>query len=138
MAYTMTPDLMTGNRIIDEEHKLLFEAINGLLDACNHGKGRAKIEETTKFLYDYTSKHFADEEKLQLKYQYPDYPNHKRYHESFKRIVAELMEQLRKEGPTIVLVGKVNTHVGDWLVHHIKREDVRLAAHIRSVSGSDS
>lgn len=132
MAYSWTTDLETGNAKIDEQHKQLFVAINNLLEACSKGKGRDALKETTSFLYDYTSKHFADEEKLQLASQYPDYANHKQYHETFKKTVRELMDQLETQGPNIVLVGKVNTAVAGWLISHIKREDVKVAAHIRS------
>lgn len=132
MAYSLTPDLMTGNATIDNEHKQLIQAINELLTACGEGKGRDALEKTCSFLQDYTTKHFAHEESLQQQYNYPDYPNHKRYHEEFKKVVADLMAQLKKEGPTIVLVGKVNSSVAGWLLNHIKREDVKVAAHIRT------
>ncbi|MFT3951448.1 MAG: hemerythrin family protein [Oscillospiraceae bacterium] len=134
MAYQLTQDMLTGNKAIDDQHKLLFDAINGLLDACSKGMGRKKIEEVTNFLYEYTARHFADEEKLQIKYSYPDYENHKRYHETYKKTVRALMNQLAEEGPTVALVGKVNTSVAEWLINHIRREDVKLAAHIRSVA----
>jgi hemerythrin len=132
MAFNFTPDLLTGNSTIDSEHKELIAAINNLLEACSKGKGRATVSSTAKFLYDYTTKHFADEEKLQLASKYPDYTNHKRYHEGFKKVVRDISAQLDKEGPTIVLVGKVNSSIGDWFINHIKVEDVKVAAHIRS------
>lgn len=132
MAYSFTPDLATGNNLIDTQHKQLIEAINSLLTACASGKGRVELEATTKFLYDYTSKHFADEEKLQVQYRYPDYTNHHQYHEGFKKVVFDLCEELKKSGPTVVLVGKVNTSVGGWLLNHIKKEDVKVAAHIKT------
>ena len=132
MAYKVTDDLLTGNTLIDEQHKQLFTAINALLEACSQGKGRDSLKTTTTFLYDYTAKHFADEEKLQLASKYPDYTNHKQYHEGYKKVVRDLMDQLEKDGPTIVLVGKVNTAVAGWLINHIKREDVKVAAHIRA------
>lgn len=131
MAFIWTKDLETGNTLIDQEHKQLFEAINSLLNACNAGKGRAELEKTTKFLYDYTTKHFSDEEKLQVQYQYPDYTNHRQYHESFKKVVAEISAQLKTEGPTVALVGKVNSSITGWLLNHIKKEDVKVAAHIK-------
>ena len=34
MRYELTKDLLTGNALIDSEHKQLFDAINALLDAC--------------------------------------------------------------------------------------------------------
>ncbi|QIB70420.1 hemerythrin family protein [Aminipila butyrica] len=132
MKYTWSSDLETGNNTIDQQHKQLITAINDLLDACSQGRGRDALKETTKFLYDYTAKHFADEERLQLASQYPDYINHKQYHEGFKKVVAEIVDQLDKEGPTLALVSKVNTSIGGWLLNHIKKEDVKVAAHIQS------
>jgi len=132
LAYAWTKDLETGNVTIDTQHKQLIQAINSLLDACGSGKGRDALGSTTKFLNDYTVKHFADEEKLQIQYKYPDYANHKRYHEEFKKVVANLTKQLRDEGPTVVLVGKINSSIAGWLLNHIRREDVKVAECIRS------
>ena len=135
MAFTYTPDLATGNTIIDEEHKTLIEAINNLMVACSTGKGRTELESTCKFLQDYTAKHFAHEEQMQQQYKYPDYAQHKKFHDEFKRVVAELSAELAKEGATIALVGRVNTSIGGWFLNHIKREDVKVAAHIRAAQG---
>ena len=129
MAFLWNKNLETGNILIDQQHKQLIDAINNLLQACSTGKGRAEIAKTTKFLYDYTQKHFRDEERLQMQYRYPDYPNHKRYHHEFEQVVKDLAMQLQKEGPTIALVGKINTAIGGWLLNHIQREDIKGAAH---------
>ncbi len=132
MAFLWNKNLETGNILIDQQHKQLIDAINSLLQACSEGKGRAEIAKTTKFLYDYTQKHFRDEENLQRQYRYPDYPNHIRYHQEFEKTVQELAMQLQKEGPTIALVGRINTAVGGWLLSHIQREDVKVVAHIKA------
>lgn len=132
MAYVWNLALETANTIIDRQHKELFAAINNLLDACAGGKGRAALDGTIAFLSDYTAKHFADEEKLQLQHQYPDYSNHKRYHMGFRKVVQDLGARLREEGPTVVLVGEVNRKIGGWLTEHIKTEDKKVAAHIRA------
>lgn len=133
MAFSFTTDLYTGNATIDSQHKELIAAINNLLEACSQGKGRQTLNDTANFLYNYTSKHFADEEKLQQASKYPDYTNHKQYHENFKKVVQDIVAQLEKDGPTIAMVGKVNTSIGGWFVNHIKVEDAKVAAHIRSV-----
>lgn len=132
MAYKFDKSLETGNAMIDSQHRQLIDAINSLLEACSQGKGRQEIERITRFLEDYTAKHFGDEEKLQKQYGYPDYVNHKKYHETFKKVVREISSELSQKGPTVVLVGKVNTSIGGWLVNHITKEDVKVAAHIRS------
>ena len=128
--FTWSSDLETGNDLLDAQHKQLIEALGNLTDACSGGKGRSVLAETMDFLESYTAKHFGDEETLQKQSGYPDYPNHKRLHDGFKRVVADLGRQLKAEGPTIVLVGKVNTNIGGWLVNHIKREDTKVAAHL--------
>lgn len=132
MAYTFNKDLETGNQLIDSEHRQLIDAINNLLSACSAGKGRVELTNTAKFLQDYTAKHFSDEEKLQLQYQYPDYANHKRYHDDFKKVVAGICAKLDKDGPNIALVSEVNSAIAGWLIHHIKKEDVKVAAHIKN------
>ena len=62
MKYELTPDLMTGNQLVDREHKELLEAVNRLMDACSEGKGREKSAEVFRYLLSYVDKHFADEE----------------------------------------------------------------------------
>ncbi len=135
MSYEFTTDLLTGNATIDAEHKLLITAINRLLEACKVGAGRSKLEETIKFLSEYTIKHFAHEEELQKKYNYPHLMTHKTYHAKFVLTVKNLEAELIKEGASIALVGKINTALAGWLISHIKQEDTKVAAHIKSVAG---
>ncbi|MDR2114943.1 MAG: bacteriohemerythrin [Planctomycetaceae bacterium] len=135
MAYTWTKDLETGNLLIDSQHQQLIKAINDLLVACSSGQGRDTLHQTLDFLVSYTSKHFGDEEKLQQQYQYPDYPNHKKLHDNFKAFVQDLATQMKASGPTITLVSKVTSGVGEWLLNHIKREDTKVAACIRGKNG---
>ena len=44
MRYEVTQDLVTGNALIDSEHRQLFAAVNDLMDACSQGKGRDQIQ----------------------------------------------------------------------------------------------
>lgn len=132
MAYEFTSDLETGNMLIDSQHRQLITAINQLLDACAKGQGRAEIGKTLHFLEEYIRRHFQDEEQLQQRFAYPDYPNHKQYHEGFKKSVSEILKEFDKDGATIPLVAKVNTVIASWLISHIKREDKKVAAHIQS------
>lgn len=133
MAYQFTKDLETGNLTIDTQHKQLITAINELLEACASGKGRAHLEETSNFLLNYTKRHFGDEEKLQIQSKYPDYANHKKYHEGFVKVVNDIVSELNTTGPSIVLVGKINNAIAGWLLNHITKEDVKVAKHINGV-----
>lgn len=132
MAYSWDKSLETGNITIDEQHRSIINSINNLLDACSQGKGRSEVENTLKFLQDYVVKHFNDEEKLQIKSNYPDYKAHKEKHEAFKKTVNDVVQEYNKSGASIQLVAKVNSSVAGWLITHIKSEDKKVAAHIKN------
>ncbi|MDR1194965.1 MAG: bacteriohemerythrin [Endomicrobium sp.] len=133
MAYEWNSDLETGNEIIDNQHKGLFAALNKLVEAQHQGKGVQELGTTMEFLTVYVLQHFADEEKLQEEYNYPDKFNHKSYHNDFKRTVGELVKKLEAEGYSDVLLEHTIQIMADWLVNHIKGDDFRLAAHIQLI-----
>ena len=126
LHYEVTADLMTGNALIDTEHKQLFDAVNSLMDACAQGKGRDKILSTSQFLERYVDKHFGDEEGLQTKSGYPGYPAHKQFHEGYKRQLSDAVQVILNEGPTVKALGTLNKVVST-LVTHIRTEDRKLA-----------
>jgi hemerythrin len=132
MAYQWDSSLETGHEKIDNQHKQLVAALNGIIEASRQGKGSEEIFKTLDFLTGYTIMHFSTEEKLQIQYDYPDYLVHKRYHDEFKVTVTKLTKQLVEEGPTEEMVGIVTTTIGSWLLNHIKGDDFRMAAFIKS------
>ncbi|NLY30396.1 MAG: hemerythrin, partial [Firmicutes bacterium] len=77
MAIKWTPNLAVGIEKIDEQHKVLFERINALIEACNQGKGKDTVADLITFLKDYVVFHFRDEQQIMLNYKYPQYEQHK-------------------------------------------------------------
>ena len=130
MKYELTPDLTTGNQLIDSQHRQLFEAVNKLMDACSTGKGRTQIQETVTFLSNYVVKHFKDEERLQTQSNYPGYAGHKQFHDGYRRQLADTAAELLREGPTVKALGDLNRAVAT-LVTHIRTEDRRMARHVQ-------
>ena len=132
MAYKWDSSLETGYEKVDNQHKQLVSAVNSLMEASMSGKGDKAVMETLEFLTGYAVKHFADEEKLQVQFNYPDYLNHKRIHDDFKIIVGDLVRQVNKEGPTESIIDKVSSIIGSWLLNHIKGDDFRMAAFVKA------
>ncbi len=130
MSYELTQDLLTGYQLIDSQHKQLFEAVNRLMDACAQGKGRDQIQDTVKFLSDYVTRHFGDEERLQTRTNYPGYTGHKQFHESYRNQLAQSAQVLLQEGPTVKTLGELNRMVA-VLVTHIRTEDKRMARYVQ-------
>lgn len=125
-------DLTTGNRTIDEQHKELINRFNSILDACNHGKGKAEVKNLLQFLGEYVKSHFAMEEELQQRYHYPEYAPHKQEHIGFISDFNKLQNQFDEEGATLSLVIQTNQALVDWLIRHINGTDKKLAAFLRT------
>jgi hemerythrin len=133
MEYLWDKSLETGHQIIDTQHRQLFVALNDFIRISESGKGKDELKKSLDFLTDYTIKHFFDEEQLQLQYKYPDFENHKKYHEDFKKVVRNFSVELIMKGASDSLIKDVQVRIGDWLVTHIKGQDVKVAAHIKSL-----
>jgi len=132
MAYQWDSSLETGYEKVDNQHKQLIKAVNNLMEASASGKGDKVVMETLEFLTSYAVKHFIDEEKLQVDFNYPDYLNHKRIHDEFKARVGELVKQVNDEGATEKIINEVSTIIGSWLLNHIKGDDFRMATFVKA------
>ena len=128
MYAEFTDDLVTGNEMIDTQHKELICKINDLLKSCEERSNQSGAARMLNFLADYTEYHFNEEEALQESINYPGIKEHKEKHEELRRTVQELHEMLtEEEGPTDAFVEKVSEKVRDWLYYHIQTFDRSVA-----------
>lgn len=128
--------LVTGNEMIDTQHKELIDKINNLLESCELGKDKITAVKTLEYLADYTEFHFGEEEKLQAEIAYPGIEEHKVEHKKLIQVVEELHEMLEEEeGPTAAFVEQVNKNVIEWLYKHIKGFD-RSVAEYKNLRGN--
>ena len=128
--------LVTGNEMIDGQHKELIDKINKLLDSCEVGNDKLTAIKTLDYLADYTDFHFGEEEKLQESISYPGIEQHKKEHEKLSSVVEELHEMLEEqEGPTEAFVAQVQENVINWLYNHIKGFD-RSVAEYKNMRGN--
>ena len=120
--------LVTGNEMIDAQHKELIGKINSLLDSCETSKDKLVAVKTLDYLADYTEFHFGEEENLQESISYPGISEHKKEHDKLRQVVKELYEMLEEEeGPSNAFVEQVNKNVIEWLYRHIKGFDRSVA-----------
>ena len=82
--------LVTGNEMIDTQHKELIDKINKLLDSCETSKEKVVAVKTLDYLADYTEFHFGEEEKLQESINYPAIAEHKKEHDKLRAVVKDL------------------------------------------------
>ncbi|MDR0447056.1 MAG: hemerythrin family protein [Treponema sp.] len=116
---------------MDNQHKELFGALNNFIKACDAGN-KEDFNNCISFLGNYVVKHFAEEEEIQKSFDYPDYPHHRQIHEDYKTAVGGFAAKWLAAGPSDEVLKEIRTHIGSWLVNHIKAQDVKIGAFIRS------
>ena len=128
MYAEFTDDLVTGNALIDSQHKELIDKINDLLKSCEERSNQGGAARMLNYLADYTEFHFNEEENLQQSIGYPGLAEHKEKHEELRRTVQELHDMLmEEEGPSDAFVHAVQEKVRDWLYYHIQTFDRSVA-----------
>lgn len=121
MRAEFTDNLITGNDMIDSQHKELIEKINQLLKSIETSKEKITAVKMLNYLSDYVDYHFAAEEKLQEEIQYPGIEEHKKQHVILKNTVDDLFHMLEEEeGPSPAFVEQLNNKVIEWLYTHIQ------------------
>lgn len=121
--------LLTGDGMIDEQHRELISRIHNLQITCDNEKpAKREAIQLLDYLADYIVFHFAEEEKLQEEIGYPGIEEHKKKHQELKQSVEELHQMLEEqEGPTDDFVAQLNKKVTQWLYSHIQGFDRSVA-----------
>ena len=134
MRYEVTPDLVTGNDLIDREHGQLFDAANKLLDSFSDKEknGKEQMNRAATFLINYVDKHFGHEEELQKRSGWREFETHHKFHEEYKRQLREILDRIPEEGPGIQNISEINVHIVR-LITHIRTMDKRLGAYLKTV-----
>lgn len=130
MKYELNEDLKTGNKVIDDEHSELFNAVNNIVDACSKGQGRQIMDSAIQFLLTYVELHFSHEEQLQEDNNYPDFESHKQFHDNYKKTLKEIVAEIPADNPSITDLVKMNGHIA-VLINHIRIEDKKLGTYLK-------
>lgn len=139
MRIEFSDSLLTGNSIIDAQHRELVEGIAAFITACEEGGRKIKAIKMMDYLAEYTEFHFSEEEKLQQEVNYPGYEDHKARHEELKRTVEDLQEFLEEsKWPTAAYVEKVKEQVMDRFLNHIEVFDRSLVEYMNNKHTVDS
>jgi len=129
---SLSKDMETGVDKIDSEHRVLIDRINKLIEIGGSSASHEEIEKTIDYLGEYVVKHFSDEEELQTKSKYPEYPEHKKLHTLFIDDFAKLKGEFEEKGNSLEFMMKFNNVLVTWIVKHIKGEDVMFGKYYKS------
>lgn len=117
-------DFNLGIELLDAQHMWLV-ALLFHLDSLLHGDNNVEMK-AVQAIFDeviaYADTHFQAEELLLSELRFPQYENHSAGHFAFKESITNI---LRAPGNGDVdHARKLSRFLHDWLIHHIKKEDM--------------
>jgi hemerythrin len=131
MAYvTWDPSLETGNEVVDEEHRGLYDLLNELYDSIVGSSGVEAQGEVLSRMAVYAVVHFTDEEALMRSIGYPGLGEQQQMHQDFVAEVGRMSEEWRSGGTLLPLT--VAMFLRGWLAEHIGTEDKKIGEFVRA------
>lgn len=119
--FIWTDALRTGNRHIDDDHRLLVEHVNTVLECIAQRADNARLCQALDALGIYTRTHFAQEEDLMRKAGYARTHAHCAQHQALLEQMEQVMAQLRTHQTIDPM--DLYTRLTRWVVEHIQQYD---------------
>lgn len=117
--------LSVGSDEIDADHRHMVELFNLLKHSVEEGERRDYVEAVFEELINFTVWHFSHEERLMIKYGYPEYETHHAEHVSLIETVRRLLRGYRESGE----FGEQKfEYLEKWMTGHILVPDMRFGA----------
>lgn len=116
-------DMSVGCEALDNDHKILIQALNDFIDALENDEGVFVTDGIFSVLLDYTNYHFAREEAIMEQCGYEDLERHKQTHLELKE---QLLDARRRYmlNPTSELEEEIHEFLVNWLQTHILIRDM--------------
>jgi hemerythrin len=126
-----TNELSVGIERLDEHHRRLIALVNQLGTAITADDAQQVTGVVLGELVRYVFYHFGEEERLMEVAKYEDLAAHRQSH----RIMADHVRMLERNydsDPGRVAAAELYDFLADWLIHHIRSEDLRYIPSLAS------
>ena len=110
-----------GISIIDNEHKKLICIMNKAIVLEQNGSNPKEITEVLNEMNKYAHTHIATEETYMVKFNYPDYENHRKEHQGFSIETMAFLDKITNSNRQLIC--EILEHLKNWLVHHVQGTD---------------
>lgn len=131
MSFVWKNEYAIGVLIIDEQHKMLIEILNQLLELRdNKNESPKALGSILKSLEHYTNVHFTTEEEIMRIYNYENVQSHKKMHADFIKKISSLVKDY--EDQEFFPMDVVYTYLENWLMKHILIEDKKMGPYLNA------
>ena len=121
-----TEEYSTGVPQVDEQHKVLFKAVNEYRKTFEAGEMEEQFEATLKFLAQYSRGHFKTEEHCMEEYRCPAAQKNKEAHVALTSALGGFIERYEANGYVAAEAQTLLETLEAWLDNHIRAVDCEL------------
>mgnify|MGYP001552270672 CR=1 FL=1 len=107
----------------NDDHKKLFSYLNELHRGLVSGLNISDMGYILRGLVDYTVSHFKNEERLMLKFDFPEYKDHKKEHDDLLEEVSAFYEDFQAGKQSFSL--ELLSFLDNWVTNHILTTDMK-------------
>lgn len=125
--------LMSGNPIIDFQHKLALEMFKKLMMDFQSGGNKYTLDEAVVFFDCYSIEHFGDEEDIMSRHKLPGLDKHVEEHCQMRKSVLTLKEKIAKNGYSRSLTAELLALVSEYLCEHFKKSDKSIIISLKKI-----
>ncbi len=118
---TWSSEFSVGVQSIDDQHTILFEALNELHAAIQRGKAQAVTGTLLRNLLAFTREHFSAEEGMMASTHFSGLEAHREKHRDLTRMVEDYAA-LNQRGQVNLNFHQLN-FLRNWLTNHILKTD---------------
>lgn len=112
--------------ILDEQHRILFDIVNDLVDETDMGANH--LLPIIRQLIEYLSAHFHQEHLVMMESEYPGFLKHSQEHQRFTAKVEEFLQAYKQGDADLGL--KMIVYMKEWVFSHTTRLDIKYGEHL--------
>ncbi len=129
--FKWTPDIESGDEILDTQHKQFIHHVHLFWRSLKQKRNHHTLDYLLSSFEDYVRVHFRFEEQLMTKVQYPNLREHELKHREYTQKLRETFRLIRKQGTTNALLIRLWFILINFFQVHVMRYDKEFAYYLR-------
>jgi hemerythrin len=128
---TSSGEVSVGVKMLDCDHRVLFEAIKELQAAASADGDLRRTRSLLRKLADFTLTHFALEEGMMLATKFPGMAQHRLHHQQLTEHVAALASRNNRNG--LPLDSEAMNLLSELHVNHVRSDDMHYGLWLNAI-----
>lgn len=133
MSIVWSGSLISGNPVIDFQHKLALEMIKKLRVDYETGGNKYTLDEAITFFSCYMVEHFGDEEDIISRHKLPGLKQHSLEHKEIAKAFEAFKNKAARNGFSRYMIAELLGELCQFLITHLKTSDSAVIIKLKKI-----